>query len=336
MTDTAQQTSPAPGLAIRGRRRDWSRYTQQAGIVICILALGAAFYAINSLFGSGSNLIELLRSATLYFIVACASTLVLVGGGLDFSIGAIYALGAVVAGLLIVHGTPWPLAIVAGVAVGVVFGVISALVSVRLRVPPLIATLGAFFVATGLADAITGGNDVFGFPNSFIDLGAGDAGGIPFLIFYAVAAGLIFHVLLERTVFGYNIRATGGNRTAAAANGIRVQRLDVWLYAISGGVAALAGILGAARLSSASPASGGADLTFQVITAIIIGGTSLFGGSGTIAGSALGAILFAEISNGLQVINVDPLYQDIFIGVILVAAVALDQYRRQRRFRLGR
>jgi ribose transport system permease protein len=335
MAGTAQKTSPSPGLAIRAGKRDWSRYTQQAGLVICIVALGVAFYADNSLFGTGPNLIELLRSATLYFIVACASTLVLVGGGLDFSIGATYALGAVVTGLLIVNGAPWPLAIVAGVGTGVALGVVNALVSVRLKVPPLIATLGVFFVATGLADALTSGNDVFGFPDSFINLGAGDTGGIPYLIFYAVAAGLIFHVLLEKTVFGYSIRATGGNRAAAAANGIRVQRLDIWLYAISGGVSALAGILAAARLSSASPASGGADLTFQVITAIIIGGTSLFGGSGTIAGSALGAVLFAEINNGLQVINVDPLYQDIFIGVILVAAVALDQYRRQRRFRLS-
>jgi ribose transport system permease protein len=232
MADIAQKASPDPGVAIRARQRDWSRYTQQAGLVICIVALGAVFYAVNSLFGSESNLIELLRSATLYFIVACASTLVLVGGGLDFSIGAIYALGAVVTGLIIVNGGPWPFAIVAGVAVGVAFGVVNALVSVRLRVPPLIATLGVFFVATGLADAITSGNDVYGFPNSFIDLGAGDVGGIPYLIFYAVAAGLVFHVLLERTVFGYNVRATGGNRTAAAANGIRVGRLDIWLYAL--------------------------------------------------------------------------------------------------------
>jgi len=336
MANIAEKTPRATRGAVPGRTRDWSRYTQQAGLVTCIVALGGAFFAVSPVFGSGANLIELLRSATLYFIVACASTLVLVGGGLDFSIGAVYALGAVVTGLLIVHGAPWPLALVAGVMVGIAFGVINAMVSVRLRVPPLIATLGAFFLATGLADAITGGNDIYGFPNSFINLGAGDLAGIPYLIFYAVATGLIFHVLLERTVFGYNVRATGGNRAAAAANGIRVEKLDIWLYAISGGVSALAGILGAARLSTASPNAGGADLTFQVITAIIIGGTSLFGGSGTIAGSALGAILFAEISNGLQVINVDPLYQDIFVGVILVGAVALDQYRRQRRFRLGR
>jgi ribose transport system permease protein len=316
-----------------GDRARWSRYTQQAGLIGCVVVLAAVFTARNGTFLSSSNLIELLRSATLYFIVACASTMVLVGGGLDFSIGSVYALGAVTAGLLMTHGTPWPLALVAGVAVGVVIGLVNAAISVYLGVPPLIATLGTFFVAGGLAVVITGGSDVYGFPNAFISIGAGKVGGIPYLIFYALIIGVIFHIALERTVFGYNTRAVGGNRAAAAANGIRVARLDMALYATSGAVAALAGILGAARLSTASASAGGADLTFQVITAVIIGGTSLFGGIGTIAGSALGSILFAEINNGLQVINVNPLYQDIFIGVILVAAVAIDQYRRRRRYR---
>ena len=318
-----------------GDRAQWSRYTQQAGLIACVLVLAAVFAARNGTFLSPSNLIELLRSATLYFIVACASTLVLVGGGLDFSIGAVYALGAVVTGLLMTHGTPWPLALLAGVAVGVGVGLANAAASIYLGVPPLIATLGTFFVAGGVAVVITGGTDVYGFPDDFINIGAGDVGGIPFLIFYAIGIGILFHVILETTVFGYNIRAIGGNRAAAGANGIRVARMDIALYAISGAVAALAGILGAARLSTASPAAGGASLTFQVITAVIIGGTSLFGGIGTIAGSALGAILFAEISNGLQVINVNALYQNIFVGVILVAAVAIDQYRRRRRFRTG-
>jgi ribose transport system permease protein len=316
-----------------GDRAHWSRYTQQAGLIACVVVLAAVFAARNGTFLSSGNLIELLRSATLYFIVACASTLVLVGGGLDFSIGSVYALGAVVAGLLMTHGTPWPLAVLGGLAVGGVTGLANAAISVYLGVPPLIATLGTFFVAGGLAVVITGGTDVYGFPSAFISIGAGELGGIPYLIFYAVLIGVIFHIVLERTVFGYNTRATGGNRAAAAANGIRVARLDLALYVTSGAVAALAGILGAARLSTASSSAGGASLTFQVVTAVIIGGTSLFGGTGTIAGSALGALLFAEISNGLQVINVNPLYQNIFIGVILVAAVAIDQYRRKRRYR---
>jgi ribose transport system permease protein len=315
--------------------RAWSRYTQQIGLVAVVVVLGVVFAGINPAFASPDNLIDLFRATTLYFIVACASTLVLVGGGLDFSIGAVYALGAVVAGLLMIGGIPWPIAMLGGIGVGVLAGVINAAVSVYLHVPPLIATLGMFFVAGGIAVVLTGGTDVYGFSDDFINIGAGDLGGIPYLIFYAIGIGLLFHVLLEMTVFGYDIHAIGGNRAAAAANGIRVARMDIALYAISGGIAALAGIIGAARLSTASPAAGGASLTFQVITAVIIGGTSLFGGIGTIAGSALGAILFAEINNGLQVINVNPLYQNIFIGVILVAAVAIDQYRRRRRYRAG-
>ncbi|HEY2261167.1 MAG TPA: ABC transporter permease, partial [Streptosporangiaceae bacterium] len=228
-------------------RAQWSRYTQQAGLIACVLVLAAVFAARNGTFLSSSNLIELLRSATLYFIVACASTLVLVGGGLDFSIGAVYALGAVVTGLLMTHGTPWPLALLGGIAVGVVIGLANAAASIYLSVPPLIATLGTFFVAGGIAVVITGGTDVYGFPNAFISIGAGNVGGVPYLIFYAVIIGVIFHIVLERTVFGYNTRATGGNRGAAAANGIRVARLDMALYATSGAVSALAGILGAAR-----------------------------------------------------------------------------------------
>src|ERR1700748_1036776 len=132
----AGRTGGGPARSARPRdRAQWSRYTQQAGLIACVLVLAAVFAARTGTFTSPSNLIELLRSATLYFIVACASTLVLVGGGLDFSIGAVYALGAVVTGLSIVNGAPWPLAIVAGIAVGVALGIVNALVSVRLRVP---------------------------------------------------------------------------------------------------------------------------------------------------------------------------------------------------------
>ena len=134
-------------------------------------------------------------------------------------------------------------------------GLTNAAVSVYLGVPPLIATIGSFFYAGGLAVVITDGIDVYGFPDSFTNIGSGELAGIPYLIYYAVIIGIVFHVVLEKTVFGYNIRAAGGNRAAAAANAIRVARLDLALYAISGGVAALAGILGAARLSTASPSA---------------------------------------------------------------------------------
>jgi ribose transport system permease protein len=292
----------------------------------------AVFQIGNPVFLSTGNILEILRASTLYFIVACPMTLVLVSGGLDFSAGALFATGGVSAGLMMVAGVPWPLAVILGVGVGCALGAINAWLSVHLRVPPLIATLGMFFVASGTITLITSGSSVYGFPKAFTDLGQGFLLGVPFLVLYAVIIGVVFWILLEKTSLGYDARAVGGNRAAASANGIRVNRHDLIIYSMMGGIAALAGIMGAARLSSANPAAGGTALTFQVVTAVIIGGTSLFGGIGSIGGSALGALLFAVINNGLVVINVNSLAQNIFVGVILVSAVAIDQFRRRRQF----
>jgi ribose transport system permease protein len=309
-----------------------SEKSQLAGIIAVILVLVIVFQIGNPVFLSAGNVIELLRAGTLYFIVACPATLILVSGGIDFSAGAVYATGAVAAGLLMVAGLPWPIAVALGVLLGGGLGVINASLSVFLKVPPLIATLGVFFASSGVITVITGGNSVFGFPTAFTDLGQGYLLGIPFLVYYAVFIGVIFWLLLEKTRLGYDARAVGGNRAAASANGIRVKRHDLIVYGLAGAVAALAGIMGAARFSSADPAAGGSALTFQVVTAVIIGGTSLFGGIGSIGGSALGALLFATINNGLAVINVNSLWQNIFVGVILVFAVAVDQARRGRQF----
>jgi ribose transport system permease protein len=318
------------------RSIDWGRYTQQVGIIAVLVVLGAVFQFTNPDFLSSSNLIELLRSATLYFMVACPMTLILVAGALDFSAGAVYAIGAVISGTMMVAGVPWAIALLAGVGVGIGIGLVTGALGVYLKLPSLIASLAVFFIVSGVSVVMTNGQDVYGFPEAFTNIGGGNLFGVPNLIYIAIIVGFIFHVLLEKTPFGYNVRAMGGNRTAAAANGIHIQKLDLILFATLGGVTALAGLLAASRLFTASPSAGGTALTFQVVTAVIIGGTSLFGGIGTITGSALGALLFAAINNGLALANVNPLYQNIFIGIILAAAVTIDQYRRARRFKAGR
>jgi len=317
------------GVTLRARI---TTLAQRAGLVLVIVLLTIVFQAFNPVFLSQGNLVEIFRSGALYFVVACASTMIFVGGGLDFSIGATFPLGGIVAGALMLAGLPWPIAILLGVVAGGLVGLVNAAVIVRFDVPPLIATLGSFFAFGGLITVYTGGTNLFGFPDTFNALGQGHLLGIPYLVYYAVVIGIVFHVLLERTVFGYETRIAGGNRAAASANGVRVKSLDLRLYGLSGATTALAGIMFMARTSTASPVAGGSALTFQVITAIIIGGTSLFGGTGTITGTALGILLFAVLNNGLAVVNVNSLYQNIFIGVILVAAVAFDQAQRRRRF----
>ena len=309
---------------------------QQLGIVIIIVALVVVSEIINPTTLAPDNLIEVFRSTAIYFIAACAATLVLVGGGLDLSIGSTFAVGAIAVGLLLKIGTPWPLAIVGAVIVAGLFGAVNALFILRVKVPPFITTLGMTFAATGLVTVITGGNPVFGFPAAFNDIGQLNLFGIPFLVYYAIVIGIIFHLLLEKSRFGYDTRAIGGNSSAALSNGVRVARVTATLYIVSAAIAGLCGVLLTARVSTADPAAGGTGFTFQVLAAVIIGGTSLFGGVGTIAGTALGSLLFSVINNVLALTNTDPQWQNIATGVILVLAVAFDRFRRSRQFAAGR
>jgi ribose transport system permease protein len=304
---------------------------QQLGIILIIAVLLLVAQLANPVALTAANLIEVLRSTAIIFIAAAAATLLLVGGGLDLSIGSVFA---VATGMLLNAGVPWPPAVLGGVAVGAGFGLVNAVLIVAVQVPPFITTLGMYFAASGIVTVVTSGNARAGFPDGFTDLGQLNLFGVPFLVFYALIAGVVFHVVLDHTRFGYDTRAVGGNAKAALANGVRVGRVSTALYVTSAAVAALGGILFAARVSTADPGSGGTAFTFQVLAAVIIGGTSLFGGIGTITGTALGALLFSVINNALVLTHTNPQWQNVATGVVLVAAVAFDKLRRDRQFKV--
>ncbi len=303
---------------------------QEVTLAGVIILFGLVVEILNPAFLSGGNLASLLQSTVVYFVIACPLTLVQVAGGFDFSIGSTFTLGAISATWLMSFGLFWPVAILAGMAFGTVVGIINALLIDRLNVPPIITTLGTFYFIAGAIVLFTNGIDIEPLPSGFDAFGEGTIAGVPNLIIYGLVVGVIYHLLLQRTPFGYNVKAVGGGREAANANGISVRRTNMWLYAGAGGVAALAGILFAAQVGSGEVSAGGASVTLTAISAVLIGGTSLFGGVGTIAGTALGSLLFAAINNGLAVANVPALYSSMIIGAILVIAVALDSYRRKR------
>ncbi len=246
-----------------------------------------------------------------------------------------FAIGGVSVGLLLNANVFWPLAVLLAIAISAAFGVVNAYLVVALKVPPFITTLGMYFAASGIVTVVTGGAALAGFPVGFSDFGQQSLFGIPFLVYYAIVIGVIFHLLLNHTRFGYNARILGGNANAARANGVAVRRVSSILYVVSATVAGLCGVLLTARVSTADPAAGGAGFTFQVLAAVIIGGTSLFGGVGTIAGTALGALLFSVINNVLALVHANPLWLNIATGVILITAVAFDQFRRSHQFRVG-
>lgn len=305
---------------------------QQAALIVVIFAISAIAETKNPVFLTSPNVIQILRASVVYFVAACPATLVLIGGGLDLSIGAVLVAGGVAAAWFMHLGVPWPLAVLLGIALGGGIGALNALLIIRVDVTPFVTTLGMFFIVGGVVNVLTGGFPLTDLPHGFNTFGQGDIHGLPYLVVYAAIFGVIFHVLLEKTRFGYNTRALGGNRAAALGNGIFVNRVTASLYILCGAGAAFAGILLTARLSVADPGVGGSAFTFQALSAVIIGGTSLFGGVGTIIGTALGTLLFSVINNGLIVIGVDPLWQDVVTGFILILAVALDQARRKRQF----
>jgi ribose/xylose/arabinose/galactoside ABC-type transport system permease subunit len=306
----------------------------QTSLLVAILIFIAVVASKSSVFLTQQNLINIGRNGVFVFIVAVAATFVLVSGGLDLSVGSLFAVGAISSAYLLVHGAPVVLAILGGVGLGVAAGLINGVVIVYFGIPPLITTLGMLYVCRGLVNVVTGGNQLAPLPASFTNLGEGSLWGLPYLIYYGLVAGIVGHVILEYTPLGYNVRAIGGNRVAARAAGIKVNAITICVYVLSGVLATLAGILMSARLSSGQPSVGDA-MELQVISAVIIGGTSLFGGIGSIKGTVLGSAMLAVLANGLVLMSVNPLWQNVIVGTVLVLAVGLDRLRRTRMWRPG-
>jgi len=305
-------------------------------LIIVIVAIAIATSLVNPNFLNIGNLTDIGRAAVIYFVMACGASLLMIGGGLDFSVGAVFTLGAITTTMLLQAGVPWPIAIAVGVFVGGVAGYLNSQIIQKLHVPSIIATLGSFYIFTGLTIQVTGGQDILPLPRAFQVLGQGAIFGIPYVVLYAAVVGAAFWFVLEHTPFGVEVRAVGGNREAAQANGIKVERVERIIYILGGATAAFAGIIYAARVGSGQVAAGGSAVTLTVITAVLIGGVSLQGGLGTITGIAVGAVLLSEIDNALIVASIPPQYNTIIVGVILIAAVAVDHIRRQRLYRVKR
>jgi ribose transport system permease protein len=309
---------------------------QETTLIAVIVLIGVLATIRNPAFATVANLTDIVRATVIYFVMACGAALLMIGGGLDFSAGSVFTLGGITSAWLLAAGIAWPIAVLGGIAAGSIVGLINNLIIVRLHVPPIIATLGTFFIISGLCVQITGGQDIVPLPDAFQALGQGDIFGVPYIVCYAAAVGVLFWFLLEHTPFGVNVRALGGNRQAAIANGLRVGSLDAALYVLAGMTAAFAGIVYASRVGSGQVSAGGASITLAVVTAVLIGGTSLLGGLGSITGVAVGALLLSEIDNALIVANIPPQYNSMVVGTILICAVAVDHLRRQRLYRQRR
>lgn len=305
-------------------------------LVLVVIALFVAYGATRSpQFLDASTWINISRNAVFILIVGSFTTFVFVSGGLDLSVGSVFAVGAMTSAWLAFGGHSTVVAAIGGCLAGGVCGLVNGVLVNYASIPAFITTLGMLYAARSVVTFSTGGNPIGPLPDSFGVIGQTELGSFPLLVVYAGVVAVLAYVLLEKTTFGWSVRAVGGNREAANNAGINVRRVSTTVYALSGLSAGLAGMLIASRLGSGQP-SLGTGFELQIISAVIIGGTSLFGGIGSIPGTVLGSLVLSILTTGLILLRIDPVLQDFVVGVIIVVAVGLDQLRRKRMFRAVR
>jgi ribose transport system permease protein len=257
-------------------------------------------------------------------IIGLGLTFVIITGGIDLSVGSIASFVGIVSANLMVNGGTAPfIALLLGLLLGLVAGAVNGMLITLLRLPPFIATLGTMSVYQGFAYVVANGAPVYNVPVGFVLMLNSYIGGVPIVVLVTLVVGIGAWVLLRKTVFGQNVIATGGEETAWLS-GVRVNGVKIAVYALAGGLAALAGLVVVARISAAQ-SEAGAPYLLTSIAAAVIGGANLMGGEGRIAGTIVGALILGALTNGLVLLNVPSFYEQIVTGLVVVIAVALDQ-----------
>jgi ribose transport system permease protein len=295
-----------------------------------IAVIGLALSFATTGFASADNLLNVLRQASLLFLVASGLTLVVIGGGLDLSIGANLTLSACLAAAAI-KATGQPLVGVAvALATGAAIGLANGIIIVVLKVPAFLATFGMMWVVQGIAYWFMAGQVIFGMPPSFRPLGIGFFAGVPVPIWIMAAVIALGAALLWRSSFGREVYLMGANAEAARLSGIPVGRRRLQLYLLSGLTASLAALVYLARVNAAEPGIG-EPLLLPAVAAVLVGGTSLFGGSGGLIGTALGALILMLIVNALNLLNVAAAWHPFVTGAIVMLAVLVDALASRNR-----
>ena len=296
---------------------------------ISLALLFAVLSIASPYFLTGTNLASVIRQTAVINIMALGMTLVIVSGGIDLSVGSILAFAGVLGTMTMVETGSVPLGILAGVLCGALWGCANGLMIASLRIPPFIVTLGTLGIVRGLTLVISGGLPVVGLPKAHGFLGEGTIGPAPFVLVVLVLCAVITHFALHGTKLGRYTYAIGSNESAAVYAGIPVARYKVAIYAICGLLSGLAGMIETSRLMTGQPTAG-VSYELQVIAAVVIGGGSLTGGEGTVIGTLIGAFIMGLLSNGSDLLGVNPYWQQVIIGAIIILAVALDEARKRR------
>ena len=307
-----------------------ARIGRRSGTVLGLIGLCVLLWILSPYFLTVTNLLNVLEQTSINAIVAVGMTYVIIGGGIDLSVGSILALAGVVLAESLHGGWPLAMAIGAALGVGALVGAANGLGIAFGRLPPFIMTLGMMSVARGGALLATDGRPVSGFDAAFRSIATARVAGVPAPVIFMVATYVIAHFVLSRTRFGRYVYGIGGNEEATRLSGIPVRFHKTMVYAVSGLTSAMAAVLLTARLNTAQPIAG-INYELDAIAATVIGGTSLSGGQGSIGGTLVGALTMGVLRNGLNLLGVSSFLQQLVIGAVIIVAVLVDVMLKEKR-----
>lgn len=324
-------------MTMRASRTTLRRFQSLAALALMVIALAL----LSDKFLTFANGWNILRQISVNLCLSIGMTLVILSGGIDLSVGAILGLAGAVAAGVLKNGMTLAAAgvrleftvtgaIAMGIAVGAACGVVNGVAITRFQLPPFVATLAMLSIARGLTMLWTGGFPITSLGPVFGTLGTGALLGVPMPVWIMSALTAMFVVVTRRTPFGRHVYAVGGNERAARLTGLNVARIKIAVYTLAGALAGVSGLIVTARLDSAQP-NAGLGYELDSIAAVVIGGTSLAGGRGSIWGTVLGCLIIGVLNNGLFLLNVSPFWQQVIKGVVILLAVAIDKVSARER-----
>jgi len=317
----ARRATALPRLALRYDLQVFGIYTALVIMWITLTVLSPYFF-------TGENVRSLLIAASTLSLIGAGLTIVLIAGEIDLSFAALQAFAGSISALLIIKsGVAWPIAIVIAVAAATFAGFASGVITIIGRLPTFITTLAMLGIVQGTAFLLTNGQPVAGFPDAYQFIGNQRIGPIPYSILVPGVIYVLLHLVLTRTTFGLQIFAVGGNKVAATRVGLSWKKTVIAVLALSGFLAGISGIIITSRLGAGSGTYGADDL-FPAVAGVIVGGTSLTGGKGSLIGTFGGIMIIVTISDGLVLLNVSQFWQQVMVGVIIMGAVLVDQSAR--------
>ncbi len=305
-------------------------FKRNLGTIIGLILLCTIIAIATDKFLTGSNILNLFKSNAVNAIICCGMLMAILMGEIDISVGSTVGLSGVVGAYFITKlGLPVWLTVICCILVGTIIGLINGLCISYLKIPAFVATLATMSIGRGLTEVLTGGVTIRIRETGYTILGTKTIGSISIIIIYAVAALLLTWVLLNKTRFGYYVYAIGGNRTAAQYSGVNVKLYNMLPYIFIGMLCGMGGIIWSARLGSAA-ATLGKGFEMDAIAAVVIGGTSMSGGVGTVGGTFIGILIIGVLTNGLNLMGIDSFWQEVFKGIIILFAVIIDVIKKSK------